>query len=81
MLLKSKMVDAKATQRRLYDSIVTKQLDKLEAAARGASVTDNVSFSCGKIVLSAGAYSWVLHRACSAGELRLFKCYDVPNAL
>lgn len=43
MLLKAKMVDPKAAQRRLYDSIVTKQLDKLEAAARVASATDNVS--------------------------------------
>lgn len=42
MLLKAKMVDPKAAQRRLYDSIVTKQLDKLEAAARAASTTDQV---------------------------------------
>lgn len=43
MLLKAKMVDPKAAQRRLYESIVTKQLDKLEAAARAASTTDQVS--------------------------------------
>lgn len=42
MLLKAKMVDPKAAQRRLYDSIVTKQLDKLEAAAKAASATDQV---------------------------------------
>lgn len=41
-MLKAKMVDPKAAQRRLYDSIVTKQLDKLEAAARAASTTDQV---------------------------------------
>lgn len=42
MLLKAKMIDPKAAQRRLYDSIVTKQLGKLEAAARGASETAQV---------------------------------------
>lgn len=41
-LLKAKMIDPKAAQRRLYDSIVTKQLDKLEAAARAASAAGQV---------------------------------------
>lgn len=36
------MADPKAAQRRLYEAIVVKQLDKLEAAARGASATANV---------------------------------------
>lgn len=40
--LKSKMLDPKAAQRRLYDAIVTKQLDRLEAATRGASETEQV---------------------------------------
>lgn len=42
MLLKAKMVDPKAAQRRLYEAIVTKQLDKLEAAAKASSATDQV---------------------------------------
>lgn len=42
MLLKAKMTDPKAAQRRLYDSIVTKQLDKLEAASRAASAAGQV---------------------------------------
>lgn len=43
MMLKAKMADPKATQRRLYDAIVTKQLDRLEAAARITSEAENVS--------------------------------------
>lgn len=42
-MLKAKMADPKAAQRRLYEAIVVKQLDKLEAAARGTSATANVS--------------------------------------
>lgn len=40
--LKAKMADPKAAQRRLYDAIVAKQLDKLEAAARGTSESAQV---------------------------------------
>ncbi|CAM9384896.1 unnamed protein product, partial [Choristocarpus tenellus] len=35
--LKAKMGDPKETLKRMYDSMVTKQLDKFEAAARGTS--------------------------------------------
>lgn len=40
--LKAKMADPKAAQRRLYDAIVAKQLDKLEAASRGTSESAQV---------------------------------------
>lgn len=43
--LKAKMADPKATQRKLYEAIVTKQLDKLEAAARAASASEQVRYS------------------------------------
>lgn len=42
LLLKAKMVDPKAAQKRLFDRVVTQQLDKLEAAARGANAADQV---------------------------------------
>ena len=42
LLLKAKMVDPKAAQKRLFDRVVTQQLDKLEAAARGANAQDQV---------------------------------------
>lgn len=42
LLLKSKMVDPKAAQKRLFDRVVTQQLDKLEAAARGANAQEQV---------------------------------------
>lgn len=42
LLLKAKMVDPKAAQKRLFDRVVTQQLDKLEAAARGANAEDQV---------------------------------------
>lgn len=42
LLLKAKMADPKAAQKRLFDRVVTQQLDKLEAAARGANEGDQV---------------------------------------
>lgn len=45
LLLKSKMVDPKAAQKRLFDRVVTQQLDKLEAAARGANAEEQVDES------------------------------------
>ena len=49
--IKAKMMDPKATQRKLYAAIVTKQLDRLEAAARSASASEQVRFDYITLVL------------------------------
>ena len=63
LLLKSKMIDPKAAQKRLFDRVVTQQLDKLEAAARGANAEEQVdervdeSCCCCVFVLEEGCRS------------------------
>lgn len=47
------MVDPKAAQKRLFDRVVTQQLDKLEAAARGANAEDQVDESAREMPLCA----------------------------
>lgn len=51
LLLKSKMIDPKAAQKRLFDRVVTQQLDKLEAAARGANAEEQVDESRREMLL------------------------------
>lgn len=57
------MIDPKAAQKRLFDRVVTQQLDKLEAAARGANADDQVDESRRELLLCMFALEQVLQGA------------------